>query len=423
MTELNDARTDVPDVSSRGINGSAKAVWQAIQAQPRFDRDSTVGKFRGVPGRYWTGAVNQVINGLWPALNDRYLTEKEQAEDIKLVLNRFLRHNQAVVCTRDGGLVKSSMWFIARHWPELTIIPGPGKPADDTPVTDDAATATPVKDVTVATPLDVFNLKKPAAPATATEVSSEEAMTPTFQEPVTEPATDDDEIVYHKCRLDGCEEKFEGVHHRATHEMKHGFRYNDDGTVTNFDPSDPVPDEEQVQALIVKVCQNAEPMNTAQIVEAVRKLVPKAASPTIKIVLEVMTDDKWFELVSKVEGQKGRVRKFRFLGEPVKKSRKKPVAQAVDEVVDKLTGDGGFMETAVATLRGETDSSRVERYQGLFQELTADLAELDSLKAELAKEKAIRADVEKNLDTVIKQRDELQGKLDTLKQVFGTALQ
>lgn len=435
MTELNTTRDDLPDVSSRGINGSAKAVWQAIQAQPRFDRDSTVGKFRGIPGRYWTGAVNKIINDLWPSLNDRYMTEKDQAEELKLALNRFLRHNQAVICTRDGGLVKPSMWFVARHWPELTVIPGPGKQTDETPVvTDVAATSGAVKDVAVKTPLDVFNLKRPEAPATAKEGKSEEAMTPTFQEPITDSVPEDDDVVYHKCRLDGCEEKFEGVHHRATHEMRHGFRYNEDGTVTNFDPNDPVPDEEAVQALIVKVCRDAEPMNTAQIVEAVRKDTPKASSPTIKIVLEVMTDEKWFELISKVDGQKGRVRKFRFLGEPVKKSKaKKPVAQAVEEKLDELT-DGGFVETAVATIRNDGDQSRVERYHDLIQDLMKDLEELDSLRAalakrdkehseELAKERAIRADVEKNLDTVLKQRDELQGKLDTLKQVFGSALQ
>jgi DNA repair exonuclease SbcCD ATPase subunit len=165
-------------------------------------------------------------------------------------------------------------------------------------------------------------------------------------------------------------------------------------------------------------------MNTAQIVEAVRKDTPKAASPTIRIVLQVLADERWFEVINKVEGQKGRVRKFRFLGEPTKKSRKKPVAQAVDEKLDALT-DGGFIETAVATLRNEGDQGRVERYKQLFEELTTDLGELDALKgqlaeahANLAKERAIRADVEKNLDTVIRERDELQGKLDTLKQIF-----
>lgn len=437
MTELNTTRDDLPNVSSSGINASAKMIWQAVKATDSFVKYASPGRLQGIPGKYWQGAVNQIINDLWPALNERYLTEKEEAENLKLGLNRFLKYNRAMVCTRDGGLTKKSMWFVAEHWPELTVTPGPHpatKTAESEVVTDAAATAAPVKDTAVATPLDVFNLKRPAAPATATEERSEEAMTPTFQEPVTDSTPEDDDTVYHKCRLDGCEEKFEGVHHRATHEMRHGFRYNEDGTVTHFDVNDPVPDEEAVQDLIVKVCRDAEPMNTAQIVEAVRKDTPKASSPTIKIVLEVMTDEKWFELISKVDGQKGRVRKFRFLGEPIKKSKaKKPVAQAVEEKLDELT-DGGFVETAVATIRNDGDQSRVERYHDLIQDLMKDLEELDSLRAalakrdkehseELAKERAIRADVEKNLDTVLKQRDELQGKLDTLKQVFGSALQ
>lgn len=421
MTELKTTRDDLPNVSSSGINASAKMIWQAVKATDSFVKYASPGRLQGIPGKYWQGAVNQIINDLWPALNDRYLTEKEEAENLKLGLNRFLKYNRAMVCTRDGGLTKKSMWFVAEHWPELTVTPGPHpatKTAESEVVTDAAATAVSVKDTAVATPLDVFNLKRPAAPATATEERSEEAMTPTFQEPVTDSTPEDDDTVYHKCRLDGCEEKFEGVHHRATHEMRHGFRYNEDGTVTHFDPNDSVPDEEAVQDLIVKVCQGKEPMNTAQIVEAVRKDTPKASSTTIKIVLQVLTDDGWFEYIKEpIPGQRGHTRRFRFVGEPVKRSRKKPVAQAVDEKLDALTDDGGFTETDDRT------GSRVERYRGLFEDLQTDLAELDSLREALAREKAIRADVEKNLDTVIKQRDELQGKLDTLKQVFGTALQ
>lgn len=412
-------RDDLPNVSSSGINASAKMIWQAVKATDSFVKYASPGRLQGIPGKYWQGTVNQIINDLWPALNDRYLTKKEEAENLKLSLNRFLKHNTAMVCTSDGGLTKKSTWFVAEHWPELTVTPGlhpAAKAAESEVVTDAAATAAPVRNTAVVTPLDVFNLKRPTAPAAATEERSEEAMTQTFQEPVSTPA--DDEVVYRKCRLDGCEEKFEGVHHRANHEMRHGFRYNEDGTVTYFDPNDSVPDEEAVQDLIVKVCQSQEPMNTAQIVEAVRKNTPKASSTTIKIVLQVLTDDGWFEYIKEpIPGQRGCTRRFRFVGEPVKRSQKKPVAQAVDEKLDALTDDGDFTETDDRT------GSRVERYRGLFEDLQTDLAELDSLREQLAKEKAIRADVEKNLNAVIKQRDELQGKLDALKQIFGTALQ
>lgn len=425
MTELKTTTSDVPDVSSAGINTSAKMVWQAVQATDSFRRYSTRGKLGGIPGSYWQGAANQVINDLWPALNDRYLTEKEQAEDLKLAINRFLKYNRAMVCTRDGGLTKKSMWFVAEHWPELTVTPGPhqGAKEESTVVTDEAANANPVtRQKTTATPLDVFSLHRPAvAPASAaTEERSEEAMTPAFQEPMADASGHDD--VQHECRLDGCGEKFEGVHHRATHEMRHGFRYNEDGTVTHFDPNDPMPDEEAVQDLIVEVCRDREPMNTSQIVEAVRKLMPKASSPTIKIVLQILADDKWFEIISRAEGQRGRVRKFRFLGEPVDKKRK-PVALAVDEKLDALTDDPGFTETAVATMRNDGDESRVERYRDLFQDLMTDLANLNDLREELSREKRLRLGAERNLELVTMERDELQGKLDTLKQVFGTALQ
>lgn len=440
VTELNATRDDIPNVSSAGINGSAKMVWQAVRATDSFVKYASPGKLQGIPGKYWQGAVNQIINELWPALNDRYLTEKDQAEDLKLALNRFLKYNRAMVCTRDGGLIKKSMWFVAEHWPELTVTPGVHQGAKSVEsevsdvVSDEAATSSPTTVGTSAvTPLDVFNLKRPVATlAPATEERSEEAMTPTFQEPITDAVpADEDDVVKHECRLDGCDISFDGVHHRATHEMKHGFRYNEDGTVTQFDPNSPTPDEEETQDLIIKfherIGKDAEPLNQSQIVEGVRKATPKALSPTIKIVLQVMADEGWFEVINKVEGQKGRVRRFRYLGEPVKKARKsaKTVAQAVEEKVDALTNQdsGGFIETAVTTLRGETDGNRVERYQGLFQDLLADLEELNNLKAELAKERFLKEDLQRNLDAVIKQRDELQGKLDTLKQVFGSTLQ
>lgn len=453
MTELKKTRNDLPDVSSLGINASAKAVWEAIQAQPHFNRDSTVGKCRGVPGRYWSGAVNQIINNLWPALNDRYLTEKEEAENLKLALNRFLRHNQAVICTRDGGMVKPSMWFISRHWPELTVIPGnkEQEKADTGVVTDEAANAGPVKDVAVATPLDVFSLKRPEAPAPATEVRSEEEMTPTFQEPVmdaVETADESDEVVKHKCRLDTCDMEFEGLHHRATHEMKHGFRYNEDGTVTQFDPNAPTPDEEETQDLIIKFHErrgkDAEPLNQSQIVEGIRRATPKALSPTIKIVLQVMADEGWFEVINKVDGQRGRVRRFHYLGEPVRKAKKtaKTVAEAVEAKVDALTSrdDGGFIETAVESLASSMDAERRARYEGLFQDLMADLREIERLKAqiermekshELVREELRRTIKERDaalaaagnseeLERVTRERDELQGKLDTLKKALGS---
>lgn len=424
MTELKTTRSDLPDVSAAGINDSAREIWRSIRADKHFERNSSPYRLgRAVPGRAWQGAVNKVINNLWPALNDRYLTEKDQAEDLKLILNRFLRHNQAVVCIRDGGLVKQSTWFVADHWPELTVTPGTRNP--ETPVvTDEAATATPTTVGTSAmTPLDVFNLKKPPAPAAATEARSEEEMTPTFQEPTVDSApVDEDEVVKHKCRLDTCDVEFEGVHHRATHEMKHGFRYNEDGTVTQFDPNAPTPDEEETQDLIVKfherLGKDAEPLNQSQIVEGVRKATPKALSPTIKIVLQVMADEGWFEVINKVEGQKGRVRRFRYLGEPVKRPRKaaKSLAEAVEAKVDALTEES-------ADRPAETEESRVARYHGLFQELMADVRELDTLRTLLASEQRSHADTRQELERVTAERNELQGKLDTLKQVFGTALQ
>lgn len=449
MTELNAARSDVPNVSSSGINNSAKMIWQAVQATDSFKSWSTKGKHHGIPGRYWQGAVNQVINDLWPSLSDRYLTSKEQSEEIKIILNRFLRANRAVVCTHDGGVMKRSMWFVAEHWPELTVTPGPSQDAKDesvSVVTDAAATASPTtvgKSAVSPSPLDVFSLSRPAvAPAHAvTEERSEEATmsVPAPRDPIDASMSDSSsEVPRHKCRLDHCEESFLGVHHRATHEMKHGFRVNMDGTVTNFDVNEPVPDEEQVQALILKVCNGQEPMNQSQIVEAVRKDAPKAGAPTIKIVLQILTDEGWFEIVNTMvdSGTKGSTRRFKYLGEPVRKSSNKkavkPLAQAVEETVDKLIGDDV-----------STNENRVERYRGLIEDLMADLNEIDDLRDQIQRmEKsnevvleslrrvteerdAALADVGNNeeLIRVTQERDALQGTLDTLKKVFGSALQ
>lgn len=449
MTKLNATRSDVPNVSSSGINNSAKMVWQAVQATDSFRSWSTKGKYRGIPGRYWQGAVNQVINDLWPSLSDRYLTTREQSEEIKIVINRFLRANQAVICTRDGGVMKRSMWFVSEHWPELTVTPGPSQDAKDesvSVVTDAAATASPTtvgKSAVSPSPLDVFSLSRPAmAPAhVVTEERSEEATmsVPAPRDPMNASTSDDDdETPRHECRLDNCKESFLGVHHRATHEMKHGFRVNMDGTVTNFDVNEPTPDEEQVQALILKVCDGQEPMNQSQIVEAVRKDAPKAGAPTIKIVLQILTDEGWFEIVNTMvdSGTKGSTRRFKYLGEPVRKSSNKkavkPLAQAVEETVDKLIGDDV-----------STNENRVERYRGLIEDLMADLNEIDDLRDQIRRmEKSNEVVLEslrrvteerdaaladagssEELIRVTQERDALQGTLDTLKKVFGSALQ
>lgn len=443
MTESRAAGNDVPSVSSSGINNSAKMVWQAVQVAESFQKYSTRGKFQGIPGWYWQGAVNQVINDIWPALGDRYLTEKEQAEEIKLILNRFLRANRAMICTRDGGMVKRSTWFVAEHWPELTVTPGPPQDVvEESVVSDAAATESPTtvgKSAVAPSPLDVFSISRPAmAPAiAAAEERSEEATMsiPAPRDPMDE-STSNDETPRHECRLDNCGESFLGVHHRATHEMKHGFRINVDGTVTNFDVNAPVPDEEQVQDLILKICEGQEPMNQAQIVEAVRKDTPKAGTPTIKIVLQILTDEGWFEVVNTMieSGMRGNTRRYKYLGKPLRKSSGtktvKPIAQVVEETIDKMIGDNA-------------DQSRIERYRGLLEDLMADLDEIDKLKAQIQRmeksnavvveqlrsttEELIKVQMEgdksEELARVTRERDELQGTLDTLKKVFGSALQ
>lgn len=425
MTELHSSRSDIPDVSSVGINASTKLIWQAVQATGSFKQSAIPGKLHGAPGKYWHGSVNQVINDLWPALNDRYLTSKEQAENLKLALNRFLKRNNALVCTHDGGLTKRSLWFVAEHWPELTVTlhhnqdcKGEG---ESIVVTDEAASPSGKLNLT---PLDVFSLTRPAAPPTETEERDQEVRTSAAQKPATDTSTHDEEDIQHECRLDGCTATFKGVHHRAIHEMHHGFRYNEDGTVTNFDPADPVPDEEAVQALIIKACRDAKPMNSAQIVEAVRKLAPRASSSTVKIVLQILTDDKWFEHVTEtVPGVKGRTQRYRFLGEPVRRGQPKPTTQVADEKVSEKADDVDLAETAPTETEDNDPGSRVERYQGLFQELMSDLADLNALREALVRERKLREDAERSLVAVTKQRDDLQGKLDTLKQVFGDALQ
>jgi hypothetical protein len=436
MSERHTESGDVPDVSSTGINASAKTIWQAVKATDSFVKYSTQSKLHGLPGRRWTGAVNAIINDLWPALNDRYLTDKEQAEEVKLTLNRFLRHNKAMVCTQDGGWVKKSVWFVADHWPELTVTPG--KPRDDASsvVTDEAATVNPTAVGTSAiTPLDVFNLSKPAMTLSPSEEEkSEETMTKTS---VT-PGSNDDDVVEHPCRLETCTQTFTGLHWRATHEATHGFRVNEDGTVTNFDPESPAPDEEQVQDLIVEVCEGKEPMNQAQIIEAVRKVNPRASGATTKLVLQILIEDGWFERsVEQMEGSdnpKSRTRRYRFIGQPTKKSRKNAVAEAIRE--------NSFVATAVATLaevQGAEHPQRLKRYHDVIQEMLTDLAQLNTLVEELKVEREknrtleirltevtaerdelkVSADASEELRLITAERDELQGKLDNLKKAFG----
>lgn len=428
--------TDVPNVSSTGINDSAKMVWNAIQQTNTFRAHATKGKLQGIPGAYWQGAVNKVINDLWPSLNDRYLTERDQSEEIKLALNRYLRGNRVMVCIRDGGLTKTSTWFIAEHWPELTVTPGTktavraksDKNREPHVVTDDATAASPVTSLTP-TPLDVFYVgtpgeKMPAhlngtAIAPAKEENGEEEMATITS------LVETDDTNRHTCRFGTCEDTFIGAHHRAVHEMVHGFRVNEDGTVTNFDPMSSAPDEEDLQNIIIRVCNGHEPMTVTQIVEAVRKDTPKASKAMARIVLQVLCESGWFEKsVEPVNPDNARThtRRFRYLGKPAKVV-KPPVKKAEKTIKDQLNLVTPVVATADEEKRNEETGqglkTSVHVHAQHLRNLLVDLETLSSVESEVIRLRENNDDLRRELDVIKADRDNLQGKLDTLKSAFN----
>jgi len=128
------AAPKLPDVDSKEINTEAWMIWEMIRSTAGY-KHGRERKRNGQPGREWTGSVNELINRIWPALTDRYLVEREEAQRIKMALNRYMRESGNLVCLRNGSTKFTSTWWVSDHWSVLDVRRASVQPD----VTDDPA--------------------------------------------------------------------------------------------------------------------------------------------------------------------------------------------------------------------------------------------------------------------------------------------
>lgn len=429
----------LPDVDSKEINTETWLIYEMIRNTAAY-KHGRERKRNGQPGREWVGSVNELINRMWPALTDRYLVTREEAERVKMALNRYMRDSGNLVCLRNGGTKSTSTWWVADHWSVLDVrnVKHPGDLGEDNlPVTDTVTS-------------DVFDVPTPE-PTQATSIS------------FTQPDVRDETVVSRELGLTDDEDDAETgdklhlpcrypdvVPHgtcsqlpmanhqgRAAHERSHGFRVNRDETVTFFDPKryGRKVTLSEVKRLLVDVIKDDTSrlgLTVTDILEMMLKTDPTITKVAVKdgITGLLATPYSGYRLtreVTYVEGTRGAHTK-RYRLERVTPTPKEVATTAVapgssvSQVLDPETEEVARVTTSDATLTAEQHAANLRALLADLGNNTLRHQELEALKRRvdvLSTENARLRELETQLAEVTRERDELRAKFDTLKAAFG----
>jgi hypothetical protein len=430
----------LPDVDSKEINTEAWMIWEMIRNTAGY-KHGRERKRNGQPGREWTGSVNELVNRIWPALTDRYLVERKEAERIKMALNRYMRDSGNLVCLRNGGTTSTSVWWVAEHWSVLDVrnVKLPDEPdlgatefQDSTPSVPEV-NASDVLDVPVPDPT-------PAIPTGFMEpaVTPVEDETPVDQEPDEE---DDGNEVDGKLQLP-C--RFSEVVHdakcsqppmtnhqgRAAHERSHGFRVNQDGTVTLFDPRKygrkvTIGEVKRLLVDVIKGDTSELGLTVGDILELALKGDPTITRATVKDGITKLTATPYsgYRLtreVAYVEGTRSAHTK-RYRLERVTPTPKEVATTAaapstlVSQVFEMKTEQAASAAPSDATLTAEQHAANLRALLADLGNNTLRQQELEALQRRvdvLSAENAELRKLEVKLAEVTKERDELRAKFD-----------
>lgn len=438
MAPQDDAAPKLPNVSNADINTDAWMIWEMIRSTSGY-KHARERKRDGKPGREWTGSVNEIINTIWPAITDRYLVPREDAEHIKVTLNRYMRQSGNLICLRNGGTKYTSVWWVSDHWSALdvrtframetpTVQDDPeAREFQDTP-SEPEVSASDVLDVPVPEPTPAI----PGGFMEPTETAAAEE-----PEPVAEGNDVDGKPQLH-CRFEGeCTygiiDSYQG---RAVHERGHGIRVNLDGSVTRFDPKryGRKVTVGEVKQLIIDVCKAAptDGLTIGDVQEHAQAKDPTIPKNIIRDGIDklLVSPFNGWRLTSVVTGVPGvpnahtkRLHLERATPTPKEVAATAPAPQPstlVSQVFD-LTVEQKQRETAPAT----TMEQHAENLRKLLADLTTNTQhqqELEALKHRvevLSAENTELRKLEAKLAEVTKERDALQAKMDTLKSAFG----
>ena len=409
----------LPDISDAGIAHSAWMVYRMIETNPDFKRGRP-RKYDGRPGIEWTGSVNKIINALWPSLSDRYLVEREAADEIKLTLNRYLRNTRNVVCMRNGGINTLSTWWVSDNWSGMTV-----KHRDEPVIIDHPAqNDSPVLESSTS---DVFDVPAPEPTLPAGQVNTAPLGAPTEEEEMSEDASPGGETGSFACRVEGCTEVSSGGQGRASHERKHGIRFNADGSTTRFDPDQfgrNVTVGEVNRLIIDALTAHPEGVTHGDLVEHVLTVDPTIKRDEIKKGITRLMFKPWNGYqVNKVTasmetGDASYSRRLHL-------NRLKPTPadvpprtapQTVPTTSVPVTNESPAEATAART---RDDLSLVTRHADNLRAVLTDLERLSRLEEGLRQSSLKNRELVEKLRVVTAQRDELQGKLDGMRALLG----
>lgn len=385
-----DGGDNIPDITDAGIAESAHLVWTSItNTVNRSTTDRQYQRRNGQPGFFWNGSVNSVVNALWPALQGGYLADKDEAQGIRIALNRYLRQSRNLICQRNGGNGYQSVWWISEHWSPLTV----------TKVGDDHGT----------------------------EKEEKEEMTifqePTFQEPAVETSTTTLAALTNApedlcCRDEDCTYSTQFPQIRASHEKRlHGFLYRDGVRITL--DSSPITDEE-IRTIIMMVAESFDsndPQTYNFFFREARAIDARVSKSQIRRELEALAEDSGSPLA-----EAGSTEFFTRYALVDPNTEEPPLPASTN--FSLVNAVRAIISTPVTTAPSQNPegshhlSKHIVALSSLMtdlQDLVDEEADLVALKAELGAVTEDRNRIAAELITVRAERDEAQGLLNMLR--------
>lgn len=405
---------ELPDVSHGGINDSAWLIWQSVHETASFKKHAMPSRHKGFDGFLWQGTVNSLVETLWPDLTERHLISQEDADEIKKTLNTFLRQSNNLICKIRNGPRTPATWWISAEWSPLILTKVGESP---------------------------FEQSKDEGGAAEEVFDTQREMTKNPQSQINRGG----ESSIYPCRWpDGCNEVYTRIPHRGTHEMKiHGFRVNEDGSHTFFDPSGRRPTTEEVMDLALQLASGTL-LTQEDLVEAMRKVNPLISKMQGGHVVKALEEEshqnkKLMKTQIKDEQTGSSLSRYTVSSVPATPKKGGKIVEETDESPVRRRAirvtPGTAMtprEAAQAVPADEVDVKHLATVKELLDGLES-LTELakrlpqggvpqdthNQTLRELASARAEVARLESTLAEVTGERDEFKRQLNVLKQAFA----
>lgn len=367
MTQIKDIATmlgepapDIMDETPEGIAASARFVWRAIRY--KINPVTAIKQYRdGNPGHMWSGVVNKVLSELWPELEGGYREDPEKIKRIRLAINEYHRATRTLICRSRSAT--PPQWWVAEHWTGLTVTRKITQEKEETIMPDASPTA--------------------------------ESTTPTM----------------YPCRYPDshCDYSTPQAQIRAAHELRvHQIRVQSDGSIVHV-PQEKLTDS-ALQELILQAAEETDiPESVSYFVSAVQDKDPRSTKIRTRRMVEMMAASSGFDLIE--FGSTEYYTRYQLATK---------AEEAAEKLVSQLVG-GVEEDEADAGASGVELDTHIANVESLLAFLRASEAELNAdLQARLEVKEAQLAEAKAELAKVVKERDQLQKTLNTIRtQIMG----